>query len=61
MKRIVSKGQDFVVDALFCFKPVQRFKYRGDMFDVSGSSYCASKEVLQQLKTRYFDFCGKFR
>ena len=56
MKRIVSKRHDFVVDALFYFKPVQRFKYPGDMFDVSGSSYCASKEVLQQLKTRYLIF-----
>ena len=32
MERIVSKGDDFVVDALFCFKPVQRFDFWGDMF-----------------------------
>ena len=47
MKRIVSKGDDFVVDTLFYFKPVERFEYRGDMFSFGGSSYCASKGVLQ--------------
>ena len=44
MERIVSKGDDFVVDTLFYFKPVERFEYRGDMFSFGGSSYCASKE-----------------
>ena len=49
MERIVSKGDDFVVDALFYFKPVQRFEFRGDMFSFGfgDSSYCASKGVLQ--------------
>ena len=28
MERIVSKGGDFVMDALFYFKPVQRFEFR---------------------------------
>ena len=46
MERIVSKGDDFVVDTLFYFKPVQRFEFRGDMFSFGGSSYCASKGVL---------------
>ena len=32
MERIVSKGDDFVVDTLFYFEPVQRFEYRSDMF-----------------------------
>ena len=32
MERIVSKGDDFVVDVLFYFKPVWRFEFRGDMF-----------------------------
>ena len=32
MERIVSEGDDFVVDALFYFELVQRFEYRGDMF-----------------------------
>ena len=32
MERIVNKTDDFVMDALFYFKPVQRFEYRGDMF-----------------------------
>ena len=47
MERIVSKRDNFVVDALFYFKPVQRFEFRGDMFGFGGSSYCASKGVLQ--------------
>ena len=47
MERIVSKGDDFVVDTLFYFKPVQRFEYWSDMFSFGGSSYCASKGVLQ--------------
>ena len=45
MKR--SEGDDFVVDTLFYFKPVQRFEYRGDMFSFGGFSYCTSKGVLQ--------------
>ena len=28
MERIVSNGDDFVVDALFCLKAVQRFEFR---------------------------------
>ena len=56
MERIVSKEDDFVVDTLFYFKPVQRFEYRGDMFSFGGSSYCARKRVLQQLETRYLFF-----
>ena len=47
MERIVSKRDDFVVDALFYFEPVQRFEYRGDMISFGGSIYCASKGVLQ--------------
>ena len=46
-KKVVGKRDDFVMDALFYFEPVQRFEYRGDMFSFRGSSYCASKEVLQ--------------
>ena len=47
MKIIISKRDDFVVDALFYFKPVQRFEYRGDMLSFRGSSYCTRKGVLQ--------------
>ena len=54
MERIVSKRDDFVVDELFYFKPVQRFEFRGAMFSFGGSSYWASKEVLQSLKTTIF-------
>ena len=47
MEIIVSKRDYFVVDAHFYFKPVQRFEFRDDMFSFGGSSYCASKGVLQ--------------
>ena len=36
MERIVSKRDDFVVDALFYFKPVQRFEFRDDMSSFGG-------------------------
>ena len=32
IENVVGKRDDFVVDALFYFEPVQRFEYRGDMF-----------------------------
>ena len=47
IEKVISKRDDFIVDELFYFEPVQRFKYRGDMFSFMGSSYCASKGVLQ--------------
>ena len=47
MDKVVSKRDDFVVDALFYFEPVQGFEYRGDMFSFGGSNYCTSKGVLQ--------------
>ena len=53
MERVVGKRDEFVVDALFYFKPVQRFEYLDDMFSFGGSSYYASKGVLQQPETRY--------
>ena len=32
MEKVISKRDDFVVDALIYFGKVQRFEYRGDMF-----------------------------
>ena len=46
-RKYVSKRDDFVVDALFYFEPVQRFEYRDDMLSFGSSTYCSSKEVLQ--------------
>ena len=46
-EKVVGKRDDFVMDALFYFEPVQKFEYRGDMFSFGGSSYCAGKGVLQ--------------
>ena len=47
MENVVSKRDDFIVDALFYFEPVQIFEYMGDIFSFGGSSYCASRGVLQ--------------
>ena len=47
MEKVIGKRDDFVMNVLFYFEPVQRFEYRGDMFSFRGSSYCASKGVLQ--------------
>ena len=45
MERILIKRDDFVVDTLFYFKPVQQFEYRGDMF---------SFEVLVTARAKEF-------
>ena len=47
MEKVVSKRNDFVVDALFCFETMQTFEYRDDMFNFWGSSIYTSKGVLQ--------------
>ena len=47
MENVVSKRDQFLMDALLHFEPVQRFKYRSDMFSFEDSSYCASKGVLR--------------
>ena len=47
MEKVVDKRDDFVMDALLYFEPVLIFEYRGDMFNFGGSSYCASKGVMQ--------------
>ena len=39
MKEVINKRDDFVVNALFCFEPVQKFNYKGDMFSFVGSCY----------------------
>ena len=36
MEKVVSKRDDFVMDTLFYFEPVQRFEFRGDMFSFEG-------------------------
>ena len=50
MERIISRRDDFVVDVLFYFKPVQRFEYPGDMF---------SFRVL--VTARAWKFCNSWR
>ena len=60
MKRIVSKGDDFVVDALFYFKPVQRFEFRSDMFSFGVLVTARAREFFNSWRGNIC-FCGKFR
>ena len=60
MERVVSKGDDFVVDTLFYFKPVQRFGYRGDMFSFGVLVTARAREFCNNWR-RDICFCGKFR
>ena len=50
MERIVSKGDDFVVDTFFYFKPVQRFEYRGDMFSFGGLATARAREFCNNWR-----------
>ena len=61
MERIVSKRDDFVVDTVFYFKPVQRFEFRGDMFSFWGSIVTARARKFYNSWRRDICFCGKFR
>ena len=54
MERIVSKGDDFVVDTLFYFKPAERFEYRGDMFSFGGSSYARARKFCNNWRRDIF-------
>ena len=56
MERIVSKRDDFVVDALF--EPVQRFEYQGDMFSFVVAVTARAREFCNRWR-RDICFCGK--
>ena len=56
VEKVISKRDDFVVDALFYVEPVQKFEYRGDMFNFGGSSYCASQGVFAVSGDEIFVF-----
>ena len=60
MARIVSKRDNFVIDALFYFMPVQRFEYRGDMFGFGILVTARAREVCNSWRRDIY-FCGKFR
>ena len=50
MEKVVSKRDDFVVDALFYFEPLERFEYRGDKFS-----------CVVPITTRAREFCSSWR
>ena len=59
MERSVSKEDDFVVDALIYFMPVQIFEVRGDMFSFGFLVTARAKKFCNSWR-RYIYFCGKF-
>ena len=50
MEKVISKRDDFVVNALFYFESVQRFEYMGDMFS-----------FRVPVTTRAGEFCSNWR
>ena len=57
VEKVLSKRDDFIVDALFCLEPVQKFEYRSDVFSFRCSCYYASFAVTG----KEICFRGKFR
>ena len=60
MKKVVGKRDDFVVNALFYFEPVQRFEYRV-ICSVLGVPVTARAREFCSSRRRDICFCGKFR
>ena len=60
MEKVVGKRDDFVMDSLFYFEPVQRSEYRGDMFSFSVPVTRRAREFCSSWR-RDICFCGKFR
>ena len=60
MEKVIGKRDDFVVDALFYFEPVQRFDYRADMFSFGVPVTVRAKEFCSSWR-RDICFFGKFR
>ena len=60
MEKVVGKRDDFVMDALFYFEPMQRFECRDDMFSFGVSVTARAKEFCSSWR-RDICFCGKFR
>ena len=60
MMKVISKREDFVMDALFYFEPMQRFEYRGDKFSFEVPVAARAREFCCNWR-RDICFCGKFR
>ena len=60
MEKVVCKRDDFVMDALFYFWPVQRFEYRGDIFSFGVQVTARAREFCSSWRRDIY-FCGKFR
>ena len=60
VEKVVCKGDDFIVDTLFYFEPVQRFEYRGARFSFGVPVTARAREFCSNW-SRDICFCGKFR
>ena len=60
MEKVISKRDDFVVDALFYFEPAHRFECMGDMFSFGVSVTARAREFCSNWRRAIY-FCGKFR
>ena len=51
LKSIIGDGENFAVDLLINFKPVERYENRRDMAESRGSRNSTSSRVENELKT----------
>ena len=51
LKSFIGDGENFVVDALINFQPVERFENRRDMAESRGSRNSTSSRVENELET----------
>ena len=50
MEKVISKRDDVVVDALFCFETVQIIEYRGDIFNFVVPVTAQRKDVCSNCR-----------
>ena len=58
--KVVGERDDFVVDALFYFEPVQRFEYRGDMFSFGVLVTPRAREICSSWRREICFFAVNF-
>ena len=58
--KVISKRDDFVLDVVFYFEPVQKFEYRGNMFSFGVPVIAGAMKFCSNWR-RDICFCSKFR
>ena len=54
MEQVVGKRDDFVMDALFYFEPVQRFEYRSDIISFGVPATARAREFCSSWRRDTF-------